>query len=76
MAVLRRVCSQPIWCEHCGHIQEEFVEYIDGCSWCSACAYANMLIEMDQMRIDQEENKEKYKEFLQKELDNLKEKGV
>lgn len=49
----REVTKEPIFCEHCGDLPQEFVEYNDGCGWCPTCAYANGAISEDQLRQDE-----------------------
>ena len=68
----RQVCSSPIICKHCGYLPSEFVEYFEGCAgWCPDCAYANSLIDEEQLRQDKEDGKEAYKVYLRKEMEKL-----
>jgi len=54
----RKIYEEPITCEHCGHLPDEYIEYFDGNGWCCFCAYINGHIEKEDFWDDQAQNKE------------------
>ena len=70
----RVICDEPICCEHCGIILDEFIEYVDFCGYCSSCTYANGDIDETQVKTDHLANLKLYKQYLLKELKETDEK--
>lgn len=61
---MRGICKEPIDCKNCGHLPDQFVEYFDGRSWCSDCAYALGLISREQWLDDEDDNMMAARQYL------------
>jgi len=65
---------EPVWCKHCDDrdMRGNHIAIEDDCfQWCIDCAAANGMITQKEYDAFEKENKELYREYLKRELENL-----
>ena len=69
----RIVTKEPLWCEHCGFLENVFVQYVQGAaSYCPNCAYANSWITDADLTEDEIDNLESAVRYYEKRVRELR----
>lgn len=62
--IQRNLCIEPMTCELCGHLPEQFVEYFDEKGYCSNCAYRCGFIDKETWLQDEDDNMVTARQYL------------